>query len=114
MLTIAKLRSGPGSVDYYVKSVANGLEDYYAGKGEAPEQWMGDAAERLGLDGQVDGDTLAELMEGRLPGARATSRRSPTANRTPGWDLTWSAPKSVSVLYGLTDDDHVAPRRRRP
>ena len=56
MLTIAKLRSGPGSVDYYVKSVANGLEDYYAGKGEAPGTVAGRCAARLGLDGQVDGE----------------------------------------------------------
>lgn len=103
MLTIAKLRSGPGSVDYYVNSVANGLEDYYAGKGEAPGQWIGGAAERLGLDGQVDGGTLAELMEGRLPGAQS-KLGGIRSNRTPGWDLTWSAPKSVSVLYGLSDE----------
>lgn len=97
MLTIAKLRSGPGSVDYYVKSVANGIEDYYAGKGEAPGQWIGDASSRLGLAGQVDGQTLAALMEGKLPGAASTLGGT-RANRTPGWDLTWSAPKSVSVL----------------
>ena len=41
MLTIAKLRSGPGSVDYYLGSVAKGIEDYYAGKGEAPGRWIG-------------------------------------------------------------------------
>lgn len=104
MLTIAKLRSGPGSVDYYVQSVAAGIEDYYAGKGEAPGQWIGAAAERLGLDGQVDGAALAALMEGRLPGAES-KLGGVRANRTPGWDLTWSAPKSVSVLYGLSHDD---------
>lgn len=104
VLTIAKLRSGPGSVDYYVKSVAAGIEDYYAGKGEAPGRWVGAAADRLGLEGQVDGTLLAELMEGRLPGAES-KLGGVRANRTPGWDLTWSAPKSVSVLYGLADQE---------
>jgi conjugative relaxase-like TrwC/TraI family protein len=104
VLTIAKLRSGPGSVDYYVRSVAHGIEDYYAGKGEAPGEWMGSAAGRLGLDGQIDSAVLANLMEGKLPGA-ASKLGGVRGNRTPGWDLTWSAPKSVSVLYGLTDTD---------
>lgn len=104
VLTIAKLRAGPGSVDYYLGSVANGIEDYYAGKGEAPGEWLGPAADRLGLEGAIDDDTLRSVLAGTLPGA-STSNRSPTGNRTPGWDLTWSAPKSVSVLYGLTDDN---------
>ncbi|MEL6894168.1 MAG: MobF family relaxase, partial [Actinomycetota bacterium] len=102
MLTIAKLRSGPGSIDYYLQSVAAGIEDYYAGKGEAPGRWIGPAAERLGLDGDIDNDTLGDLMSGRLPGTD-TRLGSARKNRTPGWDLTWSSPKSVSVLYGLTD-----------
>lgn len=43
-------------------------------------------------------------MEGKLPGA-SRQLGGVRSNRTPGWDLTWSAPKSVSVLYGLTDTD---------
>ena len=42
MLTIAKLRTQ--SVDYYLSTVARGIEDYYAGHGEAPGVWSGDAA----------------------------------------------------------------------
>ena len=104
MLTIAKLRGGAsGSVDYYLGIVASGIEDYYAGHGEAPGRWIGSTASELGLSGEVAGDELRSVLEGRLPGSESPLGR-PGANRTPGWDLTWSAPKSVSVLYGLADD----------
>ena len=51
--------------------------------------------------------STATLYEACLPvssPAAAEPMRSPTGKRTPGWDLTWSAPKSVSVLYGLGND----------
>lgn len=105
MLTIAKLRGGAsGSVDYYLGIVASGVEDYYAGHGEAPGRWIGSTAGDLGLDGEVNGDDLRSVLEGRLPGSETPLGR-PGSNRTPGWDLTWSAPKSVSVLFGLCDND---------
>ena len=46
MLSIAKL--GHGRVDYYLDTVAKGIEDYYAGSGEAPGTWRGGAVEGLG------------------------------------------------------------------
>ena len=101
MLTIAKLRTQ--SVDYYLSTVASGIEDYYAGHGEAPGAWSGDAAAHLGLTGDVDGHSLRGVLAGRLPGT-AEPTRTATGKRTPGWDLTWSAPKSVSVLYGLGNE----------
>lgn len=101
MLTIAKLRTQ--SVDYYLSTVASGIEDYYAGHGEAPGVWSGDAATQRGLTGDVDGNSLRGVLAGRLPGTPEPTR-SATGKRTPGWDLTWSAPKSVSVLYGLGND----------
>jgi conjugative relaxase-like TrwC/TraI family protein len=102
MLTIAKL--GHGRIDYYLDTVAKGIEDYYAGAGEAPGRWRGSASEALGLTGDVEADTLRAVLGGQLPGHEAPlpggGRR-----RTPGWDLTFSAPKSVSVLHGLAEAD---------
>jgi hypothetical protein len=52
MLTVAKLHAGDET--YYRDSIAEGLEDYYLGRGEAPGRWVGRGAERLGLAGAVD------------------------------------------------------------
>ena len=51
MLTIAKLRVGPEA--YQVSGVAQSLDDYYTGVGEAAGRWIGTGAERHGLCGDV-------------------------------------------------------------
>lgn len=101
MLSIGKL--GTGQETYYLEKVAEGAEDYYSGEGEVAGQWMGDAAAELGLSGQVGADQLTAMLTGRNPvdgsqlGLRAVGGRGPV----PGFDLTFSAPKSVSLLWGL-------------
>jgi conjugative relaxase-like TrwC/TraI family protein len=104
VLSIGKL--GQGQADYYLRSVAQGIEDYYAGEGEAPGQWLGDAADELDVFGQVEGELLHRALAGQHPatGDQLTATGS-SAVRVPGFDLTFSAPKSVSVLYGLGDPD---------
>ena len=102
MLTIAKLgRDGP---DYYLSTVAKGIEDYYAGAGEVPGRWRGAGAAALGLGGEVDADVLRAVLDGRLPG-HDTALPGGGGRRTPGWDLLFSAPKSVSVVFGLAEPD---------
>ena len=99
MLTIAKM--GVGQENYYLSKVATGLNDYYSGDGEVEGIWAGRGAERLELDGTVDAEALKALLAGRHPSEdRRLSGRAGMAH-TPGWDLTFSAPKSVSILYAL-------------
>ena len=99
MLTIAKM--GVGQEGYYLAKVASGLEDYYSGAGETTGRWVGRGSARLGLDGEVGSASLRALLSGLSPdGERRLSGR-PGRTHTPGWDLTFSAPKSVSILYGL-------------
>jgi hypothetical protein len=43
----------PATVSYYSDDVAGGLEDYYAGRGEAAGSWVGQGAVAEGLSGQV-------------------------------------------------------------
>ena len=102
MLTIAKL--GVGQESYYLSKVAQGIEDYYSGKGEVPGVWIGRGAARLGLVGEVAGAELRAVLGGIDPatGQRLAGREG--VKRVPGWDLTFSAPKSVSVLYALGGD----------
>jgi conjugative relaxase-like TrwC/TraI family protein len=102
MLTIGKL--GIGQENYYLDKVAEGAEDYYSGEGEAEGRWMGDAAEDLGLDGEVGPDQLKAMLTGRNPvdGEPLVGMRGvPAKGAVPGFDLTFSAPKSVSLLWAL-------------
>ena len=64
---------------------------------------MGEGCARLGLSGNVAADDLATLLEGRAPsdGACLVAAMPSRPRRVAGFDLTFSAPKSVSVLYGL-------------
>ena len=102
MLSIGKL--GAGQHSYYLDKVAEGAEDYYSGEGEAEGYWLGDAAEDLGLDGKVEADQLVAMLTGSNPVDRRAARPEvgvPAASPVPGFDLTFSAPKSVSLTWAL-------------
>lgn len=93
-----------GAERYYLQSVAAGREEYYTGSGEAPGHWLGAGADELGLTGEVAPDDLRAVLAGMEPGGRVlTAGRVDPARRVTGFDLTWSAPKSVSLLYALGD-----------
>jgi conjugative relaxase-like TrwC/TraI family protein len=76
----------------------DGADDYYANEGEASE-WQGKGAGALGLTGSVDSERFRELLAGRVTEDGRTSRASTRqdANNRIGIDLTFSAPKSVSL-----------------
>jgi conjugative relaxase-like TrwC/TraI family protein len=100
MLSIGKLALGQQR--YYEQSVAQGQDDYYSGRGEAPGEWTGAGAGELGLSGRVSGAQFNALLEGQDP--RDVSIRLRAANSEPSiaaFDLTFSAPKSVSVLFAV-------------
>ena len=101
MLSIAKFGAGLDPVGYYLEIVAAGRDDYYLAPGEAHGRWVGSAATALGLDGEVSPEDLRAMLEGRDPrtGAQLVGWRE-----IQGFDLTLSAPKSVSLLWGLGDN----------
>ena len=104
MLSIGKL--GHGQVDYYLQGVGQGIEDYYTGKGEAPGRWLGTATSEIQLSGQVEADALRALLNGNRPdGSGPLTRSGQVQNRVPGFDLTFSAPKGVSLMFGLGDPE---------
>lgn len=101
MLSIGKL--GRGQERYYLDKVAAGAEDYYSGEGEAEGYWLGEGAEILGLDGKVEPDQLGALLAGKNPatGEPLGLKSAPGREPVPGFDLTFSAPKSVSLTWAL-------------
>src|SRR5215216_2120440 len=65
MLSVAAVSSKKEA--YYERSVAAGIDDYYAGRGESPGVWVGRGAVELELDGVVGDGELGRLISGRHP-----------------------------------------------
>ncbi len=103
MLSIFPLRTSDPA-RYYIEAVSLGAEEYYLSRGEVPGRWLGRCSEALGLSGAVDADDLRALLAGRRPDGG--DLRDGWVLR-PGYDATFSAPKSVSVLFALGDRDDV-------
>jgi len=90
-----------GQEEYYL-SLATGR--YYTESGEPVGQWLGCGAGKIGLDGEVLGPDLRNLFQGISPdGVTALVQRPHQMAHQPGWDLTFSAPKSVSVLWSQSE-----------
>jgi conjugative relaxase-like TrwC/TraI family protein len=103
VLSLSKMAAGQER--YYLDL---GREDYYLDGGEPPGYWLGRAARELGLTGTVHENELRALIAGRDPQTAEPLGRSIAyddgRHRQVGWDLTFSAPKSVSVLWSQASD----------
>ncbi|MEM8714266.1 MAG: MobF family relaxase [Cyanobacteria bacterium P01_G01_bin.4] len=92
----------PTAKDYYKE------DNYYSKEdSEVQSQWQGKGAEKLGLSGQVNDEVFGLLLHGRLPDKTKFRRRPPTQadyKERGALDLTFSAPKSVSLLTKIGGD----------
>ncbi|MGK7913118.1 MAG: MobF family relaxase [Synechococcus sp.] len=92
----------PGAKAYYKE------DNYYSKEdSEAQSQWQGKGAEKLGLTGTVNDEVFGLLLHGRLPDKTKFRRRPPTHagyQERGALDLTFSAPKSVSLLTKIGGD----------
>jgi len=77
---------------------ADAEDDYYS-KDMDSSQWQGKGAQRLGLEGEVDRERFQQLLAGKVkPGVEITRNAiRKDAKERIGIDLTFSAPKSVSI-----------------
>lgn len=91
---------GPDAGAYYV----DGPGRYYLDGDEPPGQWLGRGAATLGLARKVDDDDFLLLMDGRDPTTGELLGTSHHQRTVRGFDVTCSAPKSVSVLFAIGDD----------
>ncbi|MGX5713909.1 MobF family relaxase [Sphingopyxis terrae subsp. ummariensis] len=79
-------------------------DDYYAEGGLSPSEWNGKGAKELGLSGEVDRDAFRELLDGKVAGQQLGTVRDGQLEHRPGWDVTLSAPKSVSIMAEVAGD----------
>jgi conjugative relaxase-like TrwC/TraI family protein len=105
---------GIDSVAYHRATVLAGGDDhpgaarrYYGSRGEAPLEWGGSLAPRLGLTGQVSDDAY-DAVFGPGGAVDPATRWRPVRTTRPGVELVVSAHKSVAVLgvLGAVDDTH--------
>ena len=89
MLSIANVSSSSQAASYYEQA-----DDYYTAD-RSPSVWSGQAAEALGLEGAVKPEDFRALLDGTLPNGEQLHNAA--AGRRGGTDLTFSAPKSVSI-----------------
>ncbi|HUG09061.1 MAG TPA: MobF family relaxase [Acidimicrobiia bacterium] len=80
------------------------LPSYYLDGDEPPGRWWGRAAGRLGLDGEIDSEAFLAVMAGLDPATGEDLGRRYGEGSVRGYDATFSAPKSVSVLFALGDE----------
>lgn len=101
MLSIAKVALG--QQHYYLEL---GREDYYLEGGEPPGGWWGRGAKLLDLEGNVTKEALSNLFDGFSPdGSKRLVQLPKGQDRVPSWDCTFSAPKSVSLLWALSSPE---------
>ena len=104
--TVVVLRSSAVAVIYYER------DGYYARNDPEHRQasfWYGDAAQALGLRAHVHPSRFESVLSGYVPGTdlRLGRMREGQHEHRPGWDITLSAPKSVSLEALVMGDRRV-------
>ncbi|PAU99449.1 conjugative transfer relaxase/helicase TraI [Arsenophonus sp. ENCA] len=99
MISFNRIKSAQSAGDYYTQK-----DNYYVLE-SMEERYFGKGAEILGLTGEFDKNTFRELLEGKLPdGTELTFHKDGKNQHRPGYDLTFSAPKSISIMALVADD----------
>ena len=99
MMSIGQVGPAGKAGDYYTH------QDNYYVLGSMDERWVGQGAEALSLTGKVDVKDFVAVLEGKLPDGSDLTRMVGGENKhRPGYDLTFSAPKSVSIMAMLGGD----------
>ncbi len=100
MLTVTPIT---GNNAYAAAHYFSAADDYYTQ--EHGGQWYGQGAELLGLQGVIDRAEFARLLRGQLPnGEHIPTTIAADDKKRMGLDLTFSAPKSVSMQALIGED----------
>ncbi|QYC12407.1 MobF family relaxase [Brevundimonas nasdae] len=94
MLSISSIKSAGGAANYY------GKDDYYVtGEADSPGlTWGGKGSETAGLSGLSSPEQFRSVLNGSHPAFNDGEVGKVNDRHRPGWDLTFSAPKTVSVM----------------
>ena len=121
MLTISKPLGVSQVQRYHAEEFANARANYYTARNEIRGEWHGRLAARWELSGHVQEEAFQRLANGQHPTtgeqlvrhqtsrsyANAHGEQVSTLEHRAGWDLTFSAPKSVSLTALVGQDERV-------
>ncbi len=110
MLSMAAIPSAQNASEYYFKA-----ENYYTAEKSTVQkaEWYGKGGVRLGLEGQVTQPVFAAILKGQLPNGIALGRTvGDEWKHFPGVDMTFSAPKSLSLLAYIGGDSRLLEANR--
>jgi conjugative relaxase-like TrwC/TraI family protein len=97
MVSITNVSAGQAS-HYYSK------DNYYT---KQVGEWQGKGAEKLGLQGEIKKEDFNSLISGKLPNGAEIANGGDKHEHRAGTDITFSAPKSVSIAAEVLGDDRV-------
>ncbi len=101
VVSVSSVGSASGAAEYYAK------DNYYLADQSAEDsEWGGKGAARLGLEGKVEASQFEAILSGNLPNGVTISGRG-GGQHVAGLDLTFSAPKSVSLVGLIGKDERV-------
>ncbi|HJQ94788.1 MAG TPA: MobF family relaxase [Acidimicrobiia bacterium] len=80
------------------------LPSYYLSGVEAPGVWWGRGVDRLAINGELEPEDFLATMAGEDPVSGEQLGRRFGESSVRGYDATFSAPKSVSLLFALGDE----------
>lgn len=97
MISIHGVSSAGAAFTYFSEK-----DDYYRTDASSAE-WHGQGATSAGLSGDVASQDFRAVLEGRIDGVQVGRADA----HAPGWDMTFSAPKSVSTAALVNRDERL-------
>ncbi len=101
---LGNLGTGGGSAKLAATYYQEHSADYYVEDLDHQGVWMGQGAEALGLEGAIEREQFQLSLAGYVAGHKV--QNAGKEDRQIGWDLTFSAPKSVSIVWAGAEAQH--------
>jgi conjugative relaxase-like TrwC/TraI family protein len=99
MLSVSSVRSSGGAANYFAKN------NYYTvSENEEAGIWHGKGTSDLGLRGLIERGAFEDILNGKLPDGELVGQKE---GRKIGTDLTFSMPKSASIMAYVTGDERI-------
>jgi len=110
MLRITVSRGAQSAVNYFKDALSK--QDYYSEQSKVMGLWHGKTAKQIGLSAKVSEQDFKRMVHNRNPISDEKITVRDAAKRRAGYDFTFNAPKSVSVVEAITKDEAIRKAHR--